>query len=59
MTKVKQWYPVRVYFPAMYLDTCMEIPADVHEDAIKGTSPLDALKNAMWNWTAAEWIELI
>lgn len=49
-----KWYPVKVYFPADNL-----LSAFTHEDEIRGNNPLDALKNAIWNWPNAEWIELI
>lgn len=50
MKNMKKWYPVRVYFPATYPGTWMELPAHIHEDEIKGTTPLDALKNAIRLW---------
>ena len=50
---MKKWYPVRVYFPATPWSE-----AEVYEDEIRGTSPLDALRNAAWNWPAAERVEL-
>lgn len=51
-----KWYPVRMYFPE---NLKYGLPADIHEDEIRGINPLNALQNAAWNWPAAEWIELV
>lgn len=53
------WYPVRIYFPEVDMGYIGILPEDVFEDAIRGTTPLNALKNAMWNWPDAVWVELI
>jgi hypothetical protein len=51
--KMTKWYPVRVHFPAGN-----GLPAEWHEDEIRGNSPESALANARWNWPAADKIEL-
>lgn len=49
-----QWYTVRIHFPAAGLQ-----PEETYEDAIRGTSPKDALSKAYANWPAADAITLV
>lgn len=48
-----KWYPVKVFWAEDNIVT------DQIEDAIRGISPENALKNAYWNWPDADMIELI
>jgi len=58
------WYPVRMRFPAICVpddqgEICTLIKEEVYEDAIRASSPAEALERARWNWPTATDIEVL